>query len=652
MRDADGFSSRFGVEKGALLAEIFALRGLPNLHRRQKEDLQVLEKSYNEIVTKMDDAKRSPLTDPLEALPTEIWQDIIRRCQNPAYWKDWKPRFVDLLLDLTNVSKNWQEAILSTPIFWTEVSIDIDMEDMAAKVVACITLSGDLPLDLILGFPIPLELGEIGEEEQSGEKVEIFQSLRKNSHRIRSLTFSRVHGDYVSFRNRIEDDILPLGALVALENVTCHVSEFQPNLDAVLEEAGNLRLLHRIDITLNTLTSDSAQTLQSIQTSRPYRTLLPYLYHLPFLDSVTFEPSSQLDDACEEEQISPVSSQEPLSWRRLSILQVDSENVSSILRRASSSLVELSVTISWEILSHFLVACSQMDRLRILTMVISQDTKIKFRPPFTGVCSSITDLTIYIGGFTEYDEDNEPEPISAHDNLELLFDMMPSFVHNLRELNIMTLLQDTPKLTFTQELPYLTRIWLLCRARASFELDDICLPNAERIEFLYTDTFSSSISAPNAVNLIISLENELLELNRWSSIRSLDIRTDDAVWSEVSLPNLETLALHSIGSAIYNTESSAFFHEVALNPTNIPKLRHIELEIFPEWDLLFVMLERRNFLMGGRISPIKSLTFPSMPHSVILRPLSDRLRGHFSERPSNRSLSLQGIAPIFLDKTM
>jgi hypothetical protein len=76
----------------------------------------------------------------LDDLPEELWIDIIKQSSiNHSNSVPYIP--VDRLLMLTLVSRDWQDRIQSTPLFWTDLVVDEDMQDLATKLHLCAYLS-------------------------------------------------------------------------------------------------------------------------------------------------------------------------------------------------------------------------------------------------------------------------------------------------------------------------------------------------------------------------------------------------------------------------------------------------------------------------------------------------------------------------------
>ena len=88
-----------------------------------------------------------------------------------------------------------------------------------------------------------------------------------------------------------------------------------------------------------------------------------------------------------------------------------------------------------------------------------------------------------------------------------------------------------------------------------------------------------------------------------------------------------------------------------MNPVDVPALDEIEFEWPPEWDILFIMMERRLALSVDGVIPISQLTFiRCAPPEQMRVPLVNLLRGYIAPRPSNFELSIQGNMLLVLDR--
>ncbi|CAG7848472.1 SubName: Full=Uncharacterized protein {ECO:0000313/EMBL:CCA74059.1} [Serendipita indica DSM 11827] len=110
-------------------------------------------------------------------------------------------------------------------------------------------------------------------------------------------------------------------------------------------------------------------------------------------------------------------------------------------------------------------------------------------------------------------------------------------------------------------------------------------------------------------------------------------------WRLDLLTSVRTIFLNSTG--LEGNPTDLFIHLI-YKPELCPNLEELSMSQCPEWDYLFIMLERRNLLPNSKVSRIKKLSLPAVPAYVILNPLTHLLRGQVAPRPSNQTLSIAG----------
>ncbi|KAG8755001.1 hypothetical protein FRC14_004454 [Serendipita sp. 396] len=124
----------------------------------------------------------------------------------------------------------------------------------------------------------------------------------------------------------------------------------------------------------------------------------------------------------------------------------------------------------------------------------------------------------------------------------------------------------------------------------------------------------------------------------------LSLNTALSPWIFGNFPHLRRVSFSR-----YMLDWDRFFIPLIQYPHMCPNLDHIEFRTYPPWDLLFLMLERRNLSAPTRISPIKTLIFPYSLPFVLLYPLSQLLGGRETIRPSNYDLSVIGMKEVYMD---
>ncbi|PVG04316.1 hypothetical protein CPB86DRAFT_693954 [Serendipita vermifera] len=89
-----------------------------------------------------------------------------------------------------------------------------------------------------------------------------------------------------------------------------------------------------------------------------------------------------------------------------------------------------------------------------------------------------------------------------------------------------------------------------------------------------------------------------------------------------------------------------------MDSRQFPSLESIAFRHFPEWDIFFIMLERRNLHHSGKVSPIEKIQLPSYYPRFLFTPMHDLICGKFPIRPSNYDLSVAGNTDVLGDKSI
>jgi hypothetical protein len=132
----------------------------------------------------------------------------------------------------------------------------------------------------------------------------------------------------------------------------------------------------------------------------------------------------------------------------------------------------------------------------------------------------------------------------------------------------------------------------------------------------------------------------------WSNLICLEIGSQETKWCEIYLPSVKKIVVGE-RSRYEKAITNSFVKDLASQPDMFPALHHIGLRFVPEWDLLFILLESRNFSANSKASPITTISLPSFPSFDIVYPLVNRLKKKLTRRPSNFELSLLSIADIY-----
>ena len=195
----------------------------------------------------------------------------------------------------------------------------------------------------------------------------------------------------------------------------------------------------------------------------------------------------------------------------------------------------------------------------------------------------------------------------------------------------------------------------------------IKLPALRRLEALHM--LLPYISAPNLEWFSVTA-GKGLETPRFGSILGAHIRIDpDEFYNLERLhhlyyPELAHLTLElTVVSPVFGVpllrslrgviiKSEELLDQNATNfclsmlyfPDSCSLLEEVELSGFVEWDILVLMLERRNFIPTG-VERIHTLRLPLRPPHLE-NVISSLLDGKFTERPPNEDLSTEGIREV------
>lgn len=121
------------------------------------------------------------------------------------------------------------------------------------------------------------------------------------------------------------------------------------------------------------------------------------------------------------------------------------------------------------------------------------------------------------------------------------------------------------------------------------------------------------------------------------------------VYGGLKLTSFQTLSCMTIVGSLFSPHETMLCLELLHQPDKCPALNEIRFRHGqPDWDTLFLMLEKRNFMQNRGISRIRTITLPFIP-SELRAPLSLLLGGQYAERPPNKDLIIGGARELILD---
>jgi hypothetical protein len=295
-----------------------------------------------------------------------------------------------------------------------------------------------------------------------------------------------------------------------------------------------------------------------------------------------------------------------------------------------------------------------MNNLSYLSLTLSPGNKETFDPGPILHSSRIRHLILYqLASWLQRDD----EVVFDDSNFQQFFAVFTIWAPLVETLKVQRLDHIACAIKYAQSLKYLRKLVLMVLEAIVEGVDGTSFSAIEEVHIHSMPSTLTEWSFPSALRLTYHIEQptELLcrlDPVRWNSLQVLNIDVRDVDWTGVSLPSLKKLTHGNLG--VYNITTSALYEEIARHPTSFPCLNYIAARNFPAWDILFIMLERRNFHRDSSISRITTLAFPGLPAQMILKPLTEYLRGRLpiTIRLSNYDISIHAIKDSYFDAQM
>jgi hypothetical protein len=204
--------------------------------------------------------------------------------------------------------------------------------------------------------------------------------------------------------------------------------------------------------------------------------------------------------------------------------------------------------------------------------------------------------------------------------------------------------------------------------------------NLQSLQCLVIDdpAYLDILHMPNLLKLTLDLPN----LEAWPThlshpqIRSLSIRSQQSTqdfkvlsldcidlrhlrldniplwvtWELLSLSNVVSITLISHLRCMVNPSSNQLCLALLCYPERLPALQQLHFNNNVDWDILFLMLQRRNLGQIG-VKRIDTVTLPFIPF-VLRQPLACLLTGEIVEIPPLASLSPEATREVMFDPTV
>lgn len=587
-----------------------------------------------------------------DALPMEIWVLILRNCS----MNDIFHISLDSLLLLTLVSDKWRNRIENTPSFWTDIILDDTVEDLMMKIALCLHYSQDAPLSLQLRYSI-----------KSWQTVG--QLVMNHRLRIREVVISHPQGHCVrSFRTDVLQALSQLATLPLLTRIVYYRWNVKyPDINQFIEQ--NPSITEVIGLPLSThILQRGEHRLQRFSTIENPSNVIYLIKNITLLEEINFlytvEPPPRQP---ESQPLSPdLYNQQPHPrWRRLTYHSILEPLPSRLLASLSSYLTYLDITASISIFDEILPIlhnCTQLETFRI-DLRFWPDSILDFlykkhSTPSPGhpsvlyypsrrihvrrleiFCDPITDPSEakILGSLFATLQKIIPSIMELSFSIENFDDALLFHVDGYQYLESLTFSHYTDDSLGLS--PYYAQNWRfptsLLEVRADCHPQEFNTLHSSTVERLWIQCQDETV-------------NGVYNVGQWPALRSLKIE------NIIEFPHMSS-SLHYLHTLIVKPQSSNAItnccYQLASHPSICPSLVHLKLHGTPEWDILFIMLKRRNSLHLKEVSPIKHLEIPEPPY-FLSRAINQLLTGQEPCRPSSYELSWEGNAEILHDGSM
>jgi hypothetical protein len=654
------------ITESKLLERIRNLESTRLTDSNTSKALRDLKSRYNELIDANIQFVRFP--NYLEYFPNEIWTHVfLRVVENDELG----------ILPLMQVCQRWTSILVSEPRLWTSIYIRGDVESMELA-YSSLYLSKGFPLEVTIEVPIDPNIQRI--------------ILQRETSRIQYLRLKPLSGYFSKRYKEANEQLIKvsanvlkgLGPLPSLYSLIIDIdtagdaSDWSPIL--VNLEAPQIRYVESAVFPQDVLATSRYTRLRHLGTSSALETVLPELVKFSDLRRLSLFPRPKLDDSTSpsEPSIEPYKSMALL--KSLEYLQEYSDLVWPLLRHVSSSLRVLELEITWEQLLRLFTIVQDIQSLYDLSIYIPlSSTKAELEgnqwkaPALPQVQIFALEITEQVVG---------PQTLEASDFADaahLVLEALDSSLAHVHALHLKSGIYTNDLVRLVRSMENLVSIDLTWTIRSNRAEKTTC----PTLKTLRTEDQNvlRYLRMPNlaSITLIHPLvedgeESEPIDRSFASSVQSIAIPRKGAStilanggeftqlhtleWYESyygyryqdgSFPSL-TKIVFRVGMEGLN----AFCESLLRYPRLCPRLETIRFPEYPEWDLLFYMLLRRNVHnRQNSISRITRLEIRGFPAPYILVPLRDLLLGKFPfKMPSPEELSSVGIEDIYFDPTM
>ncbi|KAG8867257.1 hypothetical protein FRC20_006235 [Serendipita sp. 405] len=573
-----------------------------------------LQARYNQII---DDQFKPSLPDPLTILPPEICMQIFWEAISDDYYSCYQ---AEALLLLSNVSTSWCRYLMSTSSFWGNISLSCEREDNLAMVVTCLTLSKECKVTLFV------------ERIQPGWETYKAILIPHTGRITKIVWWTLLDKDPFPF-------IEPLGNLPVLKRIRfLHdltvSSDDEKHFFQLMQSAPSLVSPVGLMLSAKMLHHPRVANFTHIRT----RASFPEFLNLPSGNQADLQ--SQLQDF-------PKFSS---NLRSLGLIE-PSPGYGDLFKHYFQSIQRIEIALlSEDTLGELLVALSFCPRISHLHLIISEMVQsIPYRPEYSALRSLDQLEIVKYAGQGQLD-------------LDCILERIPTIMPCLQNVTFYgrILLKDKG-FHYLGQLKDLRKLSIPEGCNSVQVKDPVCFDNLEHLDLSLDTPYDQSFMLFTKLRSLRGYtrirDDSILDYphiyaasyaaspSSFSTLVNLAVSIVFPVRLQLGLlPLLESI---SLSDSLAMTWVSDILEQILITPKICPKLHMITTQgLLVEWDILLLMLLRRNFLHGQTVSKIQGLGFPYWLPPSLLQPISQLLRGRFVPDLDLEAFSSERITKI------
>ena len=566
------------------------------------------------------------------------------------------------------------ELITTSPSLWTHIYVRDSDKDYEEALTCALKYSRSYPLTVTIDLPFVA----YGREHRIWEEI----------HRIKEITFKR---SAESIRNVSVVDVTAMDYFYDKVYMLLNGFDSIPTEHIIVDHSFDFYSLSMMKqrfpktpklkgltywcLTTESFNSIDAENLEFLSASSPLDILYPYLAPLQRLRRLVLTQAGEVSGGGTSIPVADSRSLPPLQI--LEFYQSSPRSLRPFLVYTNTHLVKLHVKLSWGEFCETSPFFSNLHSLYFLHIILKAPTA-----PVTDIQLLLPSLP-HVQRF-ELDQQtakDSPEAVQfpvAPELMASVLDACGSSLPGVRNLYL-HLVDATP---IESALQILERMKLLQKVDYRGQVTESKTP-----------TRSTRLSLARVEKMVVSstllLAYLSLPLTTHISIRSKADKNNNTI-PIIEAPQVQTLMVHSSSASIFNLNSFPRLDKLtwidpgggcASIPRNVHNLTHIcfdytsprkesndfcelllryplscrglhtiEMRAYPEWDILFLMLVRRNIEAGEGVTRVSTIKMPGFPGVSLLQPMTKLLSGCMPEKmPPLSELSLGIVDGPYFD---